>query len=80
LLAELRLPVKGRDRSRVLLPYAGLFVAACVGVASVPQIFTISAQITYPFALAVGLFVAVNIWRQFIEKALILPPERFFRD
>lgn len=80
LLAELKLPIEQRERARVLLPYAALFIASCIAIASVPQIFTISPVITYPIALAVGLFIAVNIWRQFILRALTLPPERFFRD
>lgn len=79
LLVLLKQPVVERDRRLLYFPYLGIFAGAVIGIGSVPQIFTISGIITYPIAFALGLFVAISIWQQFIRKVLEVPTEQLFR-
>jgi hypothetical protein len=79
LLLLLNQPLEKRDQRILYFPYLGIFAGAVIGIGSVPQIFTISGIITYPIAFIFGLFVAVSIWQQFIQKVLEVPTERLFR-
>lgn len=72
-------PVEARDRRRLIAPYVGTLIAACIGIGSAPQLFTIPGQFTYPLAFALGIAVALGIWKQFLSKVLDLPAERFRR-